>query len=153
MAAVRMSEQEAVERGLIAGAREVVKKRKKPGRDEENLQKQCVEWFDKQHPRLRQRLFHVPNALAFAGGGNRGAFMGKMARLKAMGLRSGIPDLFLAIPSKGFHGLFLEAKSEMGTVSKEQGTFMASSAANGYATQVFRTLDEFVTTVGWYLEM
>ena len=36
---------------------------------------------------------------------------------------SGVPDLFLPVPKKGFHGLFIEMKSQQGRVSVSQSRF------------------------------
>ena len=56
-------------------------------------------------------LFAIPN------GGARNAITGAM--LKAEGVRRGIPDLFLAMPSCCFHGLFIEMKKTKGGVVSE----------------------------------
>jgi|GEM_PF-5137145 len=43
------------------------------------------------------------------------------AKLKAMGVRKGIPDLFLPIPRQGYHGLYIETKKiKNGKVSPDQ---------------------------------
>lgn len=47
-------------------------------------------------------LFHVPN------GGSRNAIEAK--NLKRQGVKAGVPDLFLALPNKKYHGLFIEMK-------------------------------------------
>lgn len=48
-------------------------------------------------------LFHVPN------GGSRDRR--EAARLKAQGVRAGVPDLCLPVPSGAYHGLFIELKA------------------------------------------
>ena len=53
------------------------------------------------HPELRL-LFAIPN-----GGQRNKATAG---RLKAEGVRAGVPDLFLPIARGGYHGLFIELK-------------------------------------------
>ena len=48
-------------------------------------------------------LFHVPN------GGTRDAVEGR--HLKQQGVKRGVPDLCLPVPSGRYHGLFLELKT------------------------------------------
>lgn len=48
-------------------------------------------------------LYHVPN------GGKRNLY--EAVRLKAEGVRAGIPDLFLPVPRGGHHGMYIELKA------------------------------------------
>lgn len=103
----------------------------------------CLEW-----------LHHIPN------GGNRSAREG--ANFKAMGVRSGISDLHLPYPSRGFHGLMIEMKhSAIGLsvitkakmVSSEQQKYVDYLLANGYAAGICYGYDEAIAAIAWYLEM
>ncbi len=101
-----------------------------------------MRWFRLAHPRLL--LYAVPN------GGQRNAIVA--AKLKAEGVLAGVPDLFLAVPSGTAHGLYIEMKNgKKGVVSESQRTVMAALKAQGYATAVCRSFDEFRTTVDEYL--
>ena len=69
---------------------------------------------------------HIPN------GGFRNAR--EAAHLKAMGVKAGVSDLFLPKPCGGFHGLYIEMKSEKGgTIREEQKAFIDAVRADGYA--------------------
>lgn len=53
------------------------------------------------------------------------------AKLKAMGVRKGIPDLFLPIPRQGYHGLYIETKKiKNGKVSPDQQKKIPASKMN-----------------------
>ena len=62
-----------------------------------------IQWFDLQYPQYRGRLFAIPN------GGQRNVIVAK--KLKAEGVRAGVPDLMLPIARHDFHGLFIELKA------------------------------------------
>lgn len=63
-----------------------------------------------QFPRLAKYLIAIPN------GGKRDVVVAR--RLQDEGVISGVPDLFLAWPSKGFHGLWIELKRKDKSLSK-----------------------------------
>ena len=71
----------------------------------------------KQYNLPAQILFAVPN------GGQRNAITG--AILKREGVRTGVFDLMLAAPRKGFSGLWLEMKWGDNKITKEQKAFKA----------------------------
>lgn len=57
-------------------------------------------------------------------------------RAKTQGMLSGVPDLFLPVPKKGFHGLFIEMKSQQGRVSVSQSRFLSVTNELGYQSIV-----------------
>lgn len=89
-------------------------------------------------------LFAIPN------GGHRNVIVAK--KLKAEGVRAGVPDLMLPVARGGYHGLFIEMKaggSEMGdgrwemgkakrkgVVSDAQSQFLRALAAQGFKAAV-----------------
>lgn len=74
-------------------------------------------------------LFHIPN------GGSR--HIAEASKLKAMGVKSGVPDTFLPIGRNGFKGLWIELKKpKKGIVSNDQDKWLAFLAEQGYATRV-----------------
>ena len=73
--------------------------------------------------------------MAIPNGGARTAVTG--ARLKAEGVRAGVPDLFLAVPTKSAHGLWIEMKRQKGgVVSDEQKAAKAALEDQGYVCTV-----------------
>lgn len=106
-------------------------KRPKPAAQasEHAEQVSLVQWFDKEFPKLRGRLFAIPN------GGHR--HPAEAARLKLEGVRAGVPDLFLPVPAGGKHGLFIEMKREKGgRLSPEQKDWLAHLNEQGYRAEV-----------------
>ena len=90
-------------------------------------------------------LFHVPN------GGMRNLITA--ARLKAEGVRAGIPDIFLDVPRRGFHGLRIELKAKEGgkRVSPEQAERIQSLDGNGYFARVAIGWEHAASMLEWYL--
>lgn len=90
------------------------------------------------------RLFHVPN------GGSRGH--AEAGRFKAMGVKRGVPDVFLDVPRGGFHGLRIEMKRRRGGVlSDEQADWIDYYNANGYRAVVCYGWDEARMEIEDYL--
>lgn len=53
--------------------------------------------------------------------------------LAAEGVKAGVPDIFIAEPRKGYHGLFLELKRlRGGKISKAQKNFAFLAEQRGY---------------------
>lgn len=83
---------------------------------------------EKAHPALKY-LFHIPN------GGIRSKVAA--ARLKRAGVKKGVPDLMLPVPTNRYHGLFIEMKKvNGGKTSDEQFSCNSFLGENGYAVCV-----------------
>lgn len=114
------------------------KRMARPVADEHQEQVALCGWW-----KLYSRGRGVPESLLFAipNGGRRDAVTG--ARLKAEGVRAGIPDLFLAVPRGAWAGLFIEMKRRRGgRASPEQQAMHTCLAASGYRVSVCRGWDE-----------
>ncbi len=114
---------------------------------EASLQIQCLDWVRLQYPTLL--IFHVPNALAFAGG-ERGAFYRKLASLKRLGVVKGIPDLVIARAARGFHGLYIEMKKPGEKPDLHQKSIHRQINGSGYLAYVCDSFEEFQTVLRWY---
>lgn len=109
----------------------------------------CAENLAK-HPELA--LFHaIPN-----GGLRSKAQAGK---LKAEGVKPGVPDCFLPVARMGFHGLYIEMKKPSlkpkrggkGGVSDEQELFMRKVEHGDYCCKVCYSWEEATEVLTWYL--
>lgn len=98
------------------------------------------------------RTHGIPESLLFAipNGGRRDAVTG--ARLKAEGVRAGVPDMFLAVPRKNAPGLFLELKKQKGgRVSENQKNVHEALSEAGYPVRICRGWDEARAEIEKYL--
>ena len=86
------------------------------------------------YPELKL-LFHIPN------GGSRNRI--EAAHLKKLGVKAGVPDLFLPVARGAYHGLFIEMKREKGgRVSEDQDAWLLALSSQGYATFVANGFEE-----------
>lgn len=95
-------------------------------RDEERQQCAFIEWVRLQShvwPALKT-IHHVPN----------GEYRtpATAARLKRMGVLSGVLDIFWPCARQGYNGLYIEFKSADGSLSEAQEDFAEAAAAEGY---------------------
>lgn len=103
-----------------------------------------IKWFDLQY-RGRIVLFAIPN------GGQRNLLVAK--KMKAEGVRAGVPDLFLAVPNKDYAGLFIEMKKEKGGVVSEYQKIMLSRLEQaGYKCSVCKGFEEAKAEIEEYLK-
>lgn len=120
---------------------------KAPTPTEHSEQTALVEWW-----RMYARWKSLPECLLMAipNGGARSAVTG--ARLKAEGVRAGVPDLFLAVPTALFHGLWVEMKREKGgRVSGAQKAAMAALEDQGFFCVVCNGFQEARRAISDYL--
>lgn len=94
-------------------------------------------------PELRL-LYHVPN------GGSRNRI--EAARLKAQGVKSGVPDLVLPVARGGWHGMYIELKRRKGgRLSEDQRRWLDDLQEQGYlalrcdgAQAAINTIEEYL---------
>ena len=73
-------------------------------------------------------------------------------RLREMGVRKGMPDLFLFVPRGSYHGLAVEMKrTRGGVVSDEQREMLAALEAMGYAASVARGWEQASDIISDYI--
>lgn len=110
---------------------------------ESKLQIACKTWFNLQYPKLKRLLFAIPN------GGARGKIEASI--MKGEGVEAGVSDMMLAVPRHGWAGAFIENKVGKNRPTELQLSWQSEAAAQGYATTVIYSLDEFISFVENYL--
>jgi hypothetical protein len=122
-----------------------VKRRAKPRELERPHQVALIKWVRTVrdiYPVLKL-LYAVPN------GGDRNLRVAR--KLKAEGVLVGVADLCLPAARRGYHGLYLEMKSEEGVATKEQKEFLRGVLGEGYCAVVALGIDEARETLEWYI--
>lgn len=96
-------------------------------------------------------LHHIPNGQKLGGNAQQRMIRGK--RLKDEGMKAGVPDICLPIPSGRYHGLYIELKKPSGgTVSSEQEKWLVALNLQGYLAVVCRGANEAIQTIEDYLD-
>ena len=89
-------------------------------------------------------LYHVPN------GGSRNK--AEAGRLRAEGVKAGVPDLCLPVARGGFHGLYIELKRERGgKASEDQRGWLDSLSKQGYFAVICEGWNAAAETITKYL--
>lgn len=90
-------------------------------------------------------MHHIPN------GGSRNKI--EAARLKAQGVKSGVPDISLPVARKGFHGLYIELKRQKGgVVSESQSKWLGALMEQGYMVAVCYGAEQAIKVIKEYLK-
>lgn len=100
-------------------------------------------WLATVKPYARKLTFAVPN------GGTR--HIGEAVNLKKAGVTAGVCDVFMAVPTDMFAGLFLEFKYGKNKPTELQSIFIAMARDAGYRAEVVYSCDEAMDVVLEYL--
>jgi len=104
---------------------------------EDDEQKALMQWA--RVTRLRG-IIVADFLIAIPNGGKRN--IREAQRLKSQGVKSGVSDLFLALPANGFSGLWIEMKApktataKAGTPTQDQIDWLENMAQVGYAARL-----------------
>lgn len=112
---------------------------------EDRQQIALFEWalyVRQKYPQLAM-LFHIPN--------ERRCTPAEGAILKRKGVKAGVPDLFLPVPIGGYHGLWIELKTETGQVSDAQNWWIGCLREYGYRVEVCRGALAAIDVIERYL--
>lgn len=113
-----------------------------PKREEEFIQMAVMQYL-RMHHRTREVAFHPAN--------ERKTSPQHGAKLKAMGVLAGVSDIVLPIPTKLYHGLFLELKAPGGKLTATQKLFLKAVNAQGYLGVVAYSTQEAINVIDNYL--
>lgn len=99
---------------------------------ESDNQAAIVKWWRLKHPKLKRML--IPSQSGVMIGGK--SKFGIIAKQKREGWIAGVPDIFIAVPRGGYHGLWLELKDSGKTkssLSKDQVQYLSDLGEQGYS--------------------
>jgi VRR-NUC domain len=112
---------------------------------EDQEQVKVIDWCHAHPDRRLGLIYHIPN------GGKR--HIGTAVKMKAAGVKAGVPDLFLPVAIGCFHGLYLEMKAlKGGTISKEQKIWIDCLQKEGYQVVVAKGHQMAIGAIEGYLE-
>jgi len=116
---------------------------------EHNHQVAVVQFFHMQYPKYKAMLMAYPSG-AIIGGKNKFGLINKM---KKEGWKTGVPDLFIAVPNEEYHGLFIEMKDDKKSCkpSPVQVEYIRDLESNGYRAEVCRGADEAIGLIKQYM--
>lgn len=109
---------------------------------------QCAlfEWAAWNEPRVPELalLYAIPN-----GGARHPAVA---AKLKAEGVKAGVPDMFLPVPRRNYHGMFVEMKYGSNRPTPLQREWGRRLVSEGYIVATCHSWQEAARLLVWYLE-
>ncbi|MCP4597776.1 VRR-NUC domain-containing protein [Neptuniibacter sp.] len=117
---------------------------------EGNEQAAFFNWLRVRHPDVFDMAYHVPNGGSRKGGAREGA------RLKAQGVKAGVPDVCIAVARGGYLGLYIELKAtppHNSGVQKTQKEWLSRLNAQGYRAVLCKGFDAIRDEVDQYLAM
>lgn len=116
------------------------------GDEEHREQVALIRWADFARARWPElALLHaIPN------GGQRHKAVA--ARMKAEGVRAGVPDLCLPVPRGRWHGLYIEMKTRRGRASPDQRWWLRALGKAGYRAEVCRGWDAARQVIEEYMD-
>lgn len=117
-------------------------KRREPEHDEQCLFFDALRLMEKTNPALSVAC-HIPNESKSS--------IRRRVKLKAAGLRKGMPDIFIPVTNQKYSGLFIEMKVKPNRLSDAQHSVLKQLNANGYLALVCWSGEEAIETLKRYL--
>lgn len=104
---------------------------------------QMISYQVNKYPEL-ELMFAIPN------GGARHIAVAR--KLKAEGVKAGVPDIFLPVARNGYHGLFIEMKVGKNKPTDHQRDYLDKLEDEGYLTDVCYSSEEAYNLIMTYLK-
>ena len=101
------------------------------------------DWIRK-NPYIEPFCFHIAN--------ERKCSPQQGAKLKSMGVKAGVSDIFVAIPKNGYHGLFIELKHGKNKPNANQLIFLDNMNQQGYLAKLSYGIVETIDLIKNYLK-
>lgn len=98
---------------------------------EDHEQFKLMQYMDYQYPLVLK--FHVPNS------GKRG--WSEQAKMKALGIKRGVLDVWIIEPRGNFCGLVIEMKTKTGRLSKDQIFWLGALKDRGWRAEVAKSFE------------
>ena len=116
-------------------------------RSEDTEQIQVINWahwHTGKYPELKW-LHHIPN------GGSRNRM--EAAKLKEMGVKAGVSDLFLPCPKGIYGGMYIEMKFGSNRQTDKQKEFLADMVQNGYFVVTCYSAERAIEAIEEYIKL
>lgn len=105
---------------------------------------QWAEYASAMYPELKL-MYHIPNE------GKRSYPVAK--KMKAEGLKAGVPDLCLPVPRGKYHGMYIEMKRMHGKITQSQSEWLTALEQQGYYVCVCWGAEIAMNEIKSYLEL
>lgn len=123
------------------------KHRQRPLQHESIEQQHLFQWagfMSLKYPELKY-MYHIPN------GGSRNPI--EAVNLKKQGVKAGVPDICLPVPSGDYNGLYIELKYGKNKTTKAQDDYINFLNHQGYAAVVCYGWEQAVKVIEKYLKV
>lgn len=118
--------------------------KRKATHPEADIQIAFMRHLELQYPRLFKVTWHTAN--------ERKCSWAYGKHLISMGVKQGVPDVFIAFPRHGKSGLFIEFKHGVNKLTSNQSTMIKHLTAEGYQCEVCYSEAEAWTKLQEYLK-
>lgn len=115
---------------------------------EAQAQRCVIKWS--QQPSIRRKWPELKYLLHIA---NERKDPKEISMLAALGVKKGVPDLFLPVSRGQYHGLWIEMKNETGRASDEQKWWIAELNAQGYFAEICHGWESAVRVIEWFMDL